>query len=117
MENACNDVRNGLAGKRLPTCERFVEDASKRPDVRAFVERLSSRLLRTHVRRCPEHDVRSRARARYRGRLRQVNLRVPATKCFGQPEIQNFNLAFRRDLRVRWLQVSMNDAPIVSRFE
>ena len=40
-----------------------------------------------------------------------------ASHCFGQPEVEDFYVAARRDFHVRRLQIAVHDAPLMSRFE
>src|SRR5881396_1216680 len=56
LEDISNGVGYRLAGESRMTGGRLVDHAAERPDVRALVERLATRLLRAHVGRCAQDD-------------------------------------------------------------
>ena len=99
--------------------EHLVEHAAERPDVGALVHRLAARLLRAHVGgRAEDHPgLRHRGR-RDRRRLRDAR-RCDARRLhrLRQAEVQHLHRAVRSHLDVRRLQVAMDDALLVRRFE
>ena len=117
LQNRAENVRHRIAIESFVSGERLVETAPERPDVAAFVDHLSPRLLGAHVRR-RSHDGaerRSFCQSRGLGRFRGDVFVGRQSLC--QPEIQNLGLPLRRQLDVGRLQVSVDDALLVGRFE
>src|SRR5882672_4037211 len=65
-----DEIRTGLSDECPSSGERFVEHTAERPDVCAFVDWSSARLLWTHVGQGTQN--RPFTRLAYRGRLRQI---------------------------------------------
>ena len=118
VQNCRDRVGNRFAGERRLRRQHLVEHTSERPDVGPFVDRHSSDLFGTHVRRRPEDDacfrrMRAGSRRVYRVQTRAA-CRVEGLR---QPEVQQLHHAVRRDLDVRGLQVAMDDPLFVRGFE
>jgi hypothetical protein len=95
--------------------QHLVQHAAECPDVGTFVDHLSAGLLGAHVGgRAEQYPITGPADGECR-RLGQI--RPPAVARFGQPEIEDFDCACRRDLDVRGLQIAVDDAFLVRRFQ
>ena len=113
-------VGDGLAWKCSSACQHLVQHAAERPDVRALVDRLAARLLRTHVgggaqnaRPCLRHR-----RTGDRRRLRCIARRAARRfERFREAEVEHLHRAVRPHLDVGRLQIAMDDALLVRRFE
>ena len=111
-----------FAGERARAGEHLVEHGAKRPDVGALVDGPTARLLRRHVRRRPEDHAHPghRRGARQRRRLRRIVRRLARPCRLGelrQPEVQHLHGAVFPHLDVGRLQIAMDDALLVRRFE
>ena len=103
-----------------PAGQHLVEHAAERPDVRALVDRLAARLLGTHVGgRAEDHaGLASHARRdRRRARSRRHAAPLAASSAFASPKSSTFTVPSVANLDVRRLQVAMDDALLVRRFE
>ena len=102
------DRRHGIRErgplKRGPSGQHLVEHTSERPDVRAPIDVQAARLLRTHVSRGTEHQV----RLRYLQVRRAGSVRGGRGPHLGDPEIQNLHRAIRAYGDVRRLQVAVD---------
>ena len=105
-----NRVRSRPSCKCAAPGKHFIQYAPKRPNVRPFVESLSTSLFRTHVRRSSENS----AFSGYCGRLRQVG--SFSGESFREPEIEDLYISIGCDLDVRRLQISVNDTLVVGCF-
>jgi hypothetical protein len=123
-------VTDGLALKRLPAGEHFVEHHAEREHVAPVIPAHAARLLRRHVRGGAENRAGLRtlgavalakvAHGRQRRRIREARGRLDrAVLVTGlrQPEVQHFDLVVRCDLDVRGLEIAVNNALFVRRFE
>ena len=99
--------------------QHLVQHHTERPDIRALVHRLAARLLRTHVGGSTRESFRLGHRGcRERRRHRHVGRRTARSRQrFRQPEVQNLHRAVGADLDVRGLEIAMDDALLVRRFE
>jgi hypothetical protein len=87
---------------------------AKRKDVGAGIEVLASSLLRRHVHSRSRHHSHSRQGIFVRGLVR---CRQPIARNLGQTEIQDLDLAIQSDKNVCRLDVAMNDAFGMQRFQ
>jgi hypothetical protein len=113
-----NRVADVVALKDARRGQHFEEHAAERPDVGAFVDRLPACLFRRHVRGCAENDTglrhrrrRNRRRHRYSGRHRS-RLERPR-----QAKVQHLDGAIGTNLDVGGLEIAVNDALLMRRFE
>ena len=75
---------------------------TKRPDVRASIDRLAARLLRRHVRGGADDHPELRGRSGQRRRVHQIRRTADVrTQRFGQAEIEHLDRAVGLDLDVR----------------
>jgi DNA-binding TFAR19-related protein (PDSD5 family) len=120
LEYSGEDVAHRLAGEELAAREHLVEHDAEGPDVRALVDRLAPGLLGRHVRGRAEDQAGGRAGVREGGGLREVGAgarhRVDHVR-LGEPEVENLDLAVRRQLDVGRLEVAVDDAALVSLLE
>ena len=109
-------VGHGLPCERSLARQQLEEERPEGPDVRPLVHPPAARLLGGHVARGPEDHSRLGARLRQRRRLRQVRRgargRVPRVG-LGQAEVEDLDLAVRRQLDVGGLEVAVDDALLV----
>jgi hypothetical protein len=96
--------------------EHFVQDASECPDIRTLVDRSATGLLRRHVAGTAD-DCAGHRTTGYRRRIRNIDGSAFIGERLCQSEIEHFHLAVGRELDVRRLQVAVNDAAFVRRFE
>ena len=61
LDHVRERVGQRVARERPTAGQHLIEHAAERPDVRALVDRLAPRLLRTHVGRGPQNDALVRA--------------------------------------------------------
>ena len=104
--------------ERPPAREHLEEHTPERPDIAALVGGTSPRLFRAHVgggaqdhthARQRRTGDRRRHRLAGRGRLRIQGLR--------QSEVEDLHGAIGPDFDIGWLQIAMDDALLVRRFE
>ena len=122
LENRRDVVRNSAAREGHLSGEHFVQDAAERPDVRALVDRLPPRLFGTHVRRRPQQHAFVRTTNREGRRLRQIGscpsgLPCPSCPRLREPKVEHLDRSGRRDRDVGRLQIPVDDALLVRRFE
>src|SRR5215203_1237096 len=92
-------------------CEHLVQDAAERPNVRSLVDRISTSLLRAHVRRGAENDAHSRqGRTGYGRRFQSVGAATGCLEDLGETEVQDLDRSVGQDLDVGRLQVTVNDS-------
>ena len=103
-----------LALEGAPARQAFVETATERPDVRAPIDHLPTRLFRAHVGRCPEHHALSSGVTRGDCRFGAV---VRCVEGLRQAEVQQLHTLVGRDRDVCRFEVPMDDARVVRRFE
>ncbi len=103
-----------------------MEHDAERPDVGPLVDRASARLLGAHVGRGAEDDaelgaVRGRHRRRVHERRRAGEVRggrgARRVHRLGEAEVEDLDLAVRRELDVPGLKVAVNDPLLVRRLE
>jgi hypothetical protein len=101
-------VESPLAGEQLE------EHAAKGPHVAATVHLLAPRLLGAHIRRRPQHRPRLAL-----GRRLRVELRVACDRSNrpGQAEVEQLDAAVGAEADVAGLEVAVQDAFLVGRFE
>ena len=116
LDDARQNLRDILARKRPLPSQHLVEHDAERKDVRAFVDRLALRLLRTHVDGGAENDTRSGRVPAKRWRRRKLALRYLLREGLGEAEVEHFYMTFGIDLDVGWLQVTMDDTLFVCGF-
>ena len=111
-------VGDGFAFEKASARQHLVQHDAERPDVGPPVDRLAASLLGRHVRRRAEDHSRLRAE-RHRRRVGDVGRgsRGEGVERLREAEVQNFDLALRVDLHVRWLQVPVDDALLVRDFQ
>ena len=118
LDHRREHLRQVLAPEETLADEHLVEHDTERPDVGPVVDRLALGLLGTHVRRRAQDHARGgamdaqRRRARCGGRPVGVLLQH-----LRQSKVEDFHLAVRRHLDVGRLEVAMDDAFFVRRFE
>ncbi len=88
-------VGNRLAFERDPAGEHLVQDTAERPDIAALIGRLSAGLFGTHISRRADHPSRL-------GYGALLVLRF-APNYFSQAEVQDLDLALRRNLDIAGL--------------
>ena len=120
-QNRSEHVAHGVAGEERTAGEHLVEQDAEGPDVGALVDRLAARLLRRHVGGGAEDEPGRGPGVGEGGRLRQVPAR-PAARSVAAPglretEVEDLDLALRRQLHVRGLQVAVDDALLVGFFQ
>ncbi len=119
LEHSGQRVRRRLAVKGRLAGEHFEDDATECPDVGARVDRLAARLLWRHVGRRAEDDSRLSHRGG-RDRRGVVGLGLEAwglVERFGETKVQHLHRAVLTQLDVRGLEIAMDDALLVRRFE
>ena len=100
--------------------QHLVKYYAEGPDVGASVDRLAARLLGTHIsRRAQDH---ARLRHRQRKRRRHGGARTwrdcaELARGLGEAEIENLDHAGGREFDVGRLQIAMDDAILVGRFQ
>ena len=102
-----------VAGEGLPPGQHLEEHAAERPDVRPLVDRLTARLLGTHVGGGTEDDARRRVPSPdIVGEFASVSRRhgVAPSTAFARPKSSTFDDAVGGDLDVGRLQIAMDDA-------
>ena len=108
------DVAYRIAGKKRLCSQQLTEHHAERPDVGTLIDSLTARLLRTHVSCCAQNHARL-------GGAGQEGRRVVRQLCIDadlrQAEVQNLYCSVRLDFDVRRLEVAMDDAFFVRRFE
>ena len=111
--------RDRLAARTPAAGQHLEQHAAERPDVRALVDGQPARLFGTHVGGGAEDDALARAAAPSivgdcEGRRAIASCRSSSLR---QPEVEHLDDAVRRDLDVGRLEIAMDDAPLVRRFE
>ena len=107
LDHVRERVGQRVARERPTAGQHLIEHAAERPDVRALVDRLAPRLLRTHVRRGPQNDALVRAVGRPGWQMRRIDELARAR--FRQSEVQHFHDAIGSHLDIGRLQIAMND--------
>ena len=101
--------------------QHFVQHAPERPDVCSPIDRLAARLLGAHARAVPRIIPAYVAWTLSVGdTVRPCGPLPPddgALGKLGEAEVEDFDFALWRDLDVGWLQIAVDDAAIVRRFE
>ena len=99
--------------------QHLEQHGTEGPDVRAFVDGLPARLLRAHVRRGAENHPAPVVIAGVVivGDCDDARRAADRLHRFRQAEVQHLHGAVRPDLDVRGLQIAMDDALLVRRFE
>ena len=116
-------IADVLAVERAAAGEHLVEHAAERPDVAALVGGPSLRLLGAHVRRGAEDHAHAGIIAGdvIVGELRRALRPRPTTPAdpiaFASPKSSTFTVPSGAHLDVRRLQIAMDDALLVRRFE
>ena len=111
-------VRQRFCSERGDAGQGFVQAASIRPDVRPFVDRVTSRLLWAHVCGGAEDDPQLRERRTgHCWRQRHAGRRHIADHGFRQPEVEHLHRAVIPYLDVRRLQIAMDDSLFVRGLE
>ena len=101
--------------------DHLIEDAAETPDIRAFVYGRAARLLRAHVRRGPENHA--GLGHRWAGDGGGTGLgpcgvaRRRGSESLGQTEVKDLDGAIGPHLDVGGLEVAVDDALLVRRFE
>ena len=115
LDHRCDHIDERLAPKRRPAGEHLIQHAAKRPDVRALIDRQSTRLLRTHVCGRPQDYTGARPDICYcRGIYR---FGYPRRADPSEPEVEHLHRAVGTYFDVRGFQITMDDSPLVRRFE
>ena len=113
--------RDRVACEQACPGQHLVEHHAKRPDVRALVDRLPARLLRRHVGGRAENHARlrhGRRRDAWESSRASADASAPAgVDRFRQTEVEHLHRAVGADLDVRGLEIAVNDALLVRRFE
>ena len=113
-------VGDVLASERMLPSEHFVEHTAERPNVRAPINGLSFRLLRSS---CTPRFRESPDAHRHRGRsdgwriAPRSDLMLRRAISFGQPEVEDLDCAVGAHLDVRGLEIPMDDSLLVCGFE
>ena len=110
MLHGIGDLHDCASGEGPLSGEQLVKHAAERPDVRAAIDLSSSNLLRAHVGRRPDERSFAREISLHRGS-------VGSFESFGNAEVENLDAALRRDLHVRGLEIPMDHARFVRRFQ
>jgi hypothetical protein len=110
----CQDVGNHLATECLTSRQHLEQHAAECPDVSSMIHGLPPRLLGSHVARGAEDDA--LRRRRHAQRRRVSDIATLGLQGFRETEVEHLDLAFRRDLDIGRLQIAMNDALLVCRF-
>jgi hypothetical protein len=114
VEDGYEYVRDRASLEGAPAGQAFVETAPECPDVGAPVDHLPTRLFRAHVGRGPKNGALSRLLDRRQCRFDPA-LRHVGGLC--EAKVQELHLPVGTDLDVRRLEVAMDDARVVRRFE
>jgi hypothetical protein len=109
FQNGSYDFRYRIAFERRPGREHFIEDAAEREHITALIGRKTLGLLRRHISRGPKNHSGIRTGADECRGIRQGRIRHFALECLRESEIENLDLAVRRNLDVGGLQVAVND--------
>ena len=115
LQDRAEDLDDRVAGKRRPAGQHFVEHAAERPDVGACVRGSRVGLLRRHVRAVPRITPgwwQSPSWVTATCPVRRVG-----TDRLRQAEVEHLHVPVGRDLDVRGLQIAMDDALAVRRFQ
>ena len=106
-------VRKIFAFEGTPADEHLVEHGAEGPNIRALVDVLSFCLLRAHIRGRSQDHTDPSSIPRDGGGRRAAGIGRVLHEGLGQAEVQDFDLAVRRQLDVGRLQVTMNDPALV----
>jgi hypothetical protein len=112
-EDRDNGIGCGGTRKRKTAGQHFIEHTAECPDIRALVDRLTARLLGTHVRRCSDDPP----RFRYELSCHRAGIAGRARHRCCEAEIQDLDVAGLRQLDVGGLQIAVNDPRLVRRIE
>ena len=120
-EDGGEDVRDRLAVEQPLAGQHLEQHDTEGPDVGALVDRLAPRLLGRHVGGGAEDEAGGGAGLGEGGRLREIGARrgagALARPGLGEAEVEDLDLAVRRHLHVRGLEVAVDDALLVSLLE
>ena len=118
---SCEDGRQrigeGRGRERRAAGEHVVQHASERPDIGTAIDLPSARLFGAHIRCGSEDDARGRA---VPGQRRRGCARIGGgadRQRLGKTEVQDLDRAGLSDFDVRRLQIAMDDAAIMRRFD
>ncbi len=112
-----NDVGDCFSSESPSAAERLVEHAAKGPDVRALVDGLAAGLFWRHVGGCTDDHAQLRGMGSECGGVVHRRAGRFGAQRFGETEVQHLRPAVGTDFDVRGLEVAMNDALLVRRFE
>ena len=102
------------AGERVSAREQLVQQNAEREQVAAAIGRLASNLLRRHIGGRAAHDALFTRRDRDHAGLVD---RVGSRQACGEAEVHDLDVAVLGEHHVGRLQVAVDDAPLVRRFE
>jgi len=107
MPDQVDGMQLRRAVERQPPGCHLIQHDSEGEDIGTVVERSADRLLGAHIRDGAHHDARHRD-----GLARDVRVRAcrSGPVMFGQPEIEDLDVAVRRDHHVVRLDVAVHDA-------
>ena len=110
-EDLCERLGGAAAAKRGAAREQLVQHDAERPDVGLASDRFAASLLRAHVCRCA-HGRTGLRHHRHRGC--RIGRRLDR---LGQTEVQDFDEAVGCEADVGRLEIAVQDAQVVRRFE
>ncbi len=111
LEDGGDDVGGRAAAERWLCREHLVEDTAKGPDIRALVDDFPPSLFRAHVPGRAYHGAFGRQVERGPDLLFGVGYGLR------DAEIQELDKACRGQTNVAWLEIPMDDPPLVSGIE
>ncbi len=97
--------------------QHLKQDTAECPDVGSFINSLTPRLFRRHVRRRAEDDSLLCGRVAQRGGVREIQFSLFPRKRFCQSEVQHLHFAVGRDFDICRLEVPVNDTFLMRGFE
>jgi hypothetical protein len=113
LQHAREHLSDAVAIERAPAGEHLEQHAAKCPDVGARVDRLTARLLGTHVGRCADHGERL-------GERGDLGCRIAARariERLGQTEVEHFHHTIGANHDIGRLEIAVNDPLFVRGFE
>jgi hypothetical protein len=116
-EHSRQEIGHGGAGERPAAGQELEEHAAERPDVGAFVDRLSPCLFRAHVGSGAEHDSSYRADGGHCRLVERRRHRGLAGHPLRQAEVEHLDRAVRGQLDVGRLEIAVDDAAFVGGVE
>jgi len=117
LQHRAKNFRHVVSLERRTPGQHLVEHTAEREDVRAPINRSALRLFRRHVSRRAEDDALLRRGQAQRRRVREIRIYCLRLERLRQPEVQHLHRAIASHLDVGGLQVAMNDAVLVRRFQ